>query len=369
MNQFVRIYLLPGAMLQSVIVAGGYGTGREVVEYFTGRGLTDGILGIGIAAVVLALVFVLSLEVVRVFKVYDYRNFFKVLLGRGWFLYEILVLLLILLVLAVIGSAAGEILQNELGIPRLAGAAVMLFAVTIIVFFGRELVMRLLAYWSLYLYLVFGAYLVAVLMMLGDDIVHGFANAQNEGGWFTHGAQYTFYNMTAIPVILYCAAAIQNRRQAIVAGITGALIAILPGLMLHISFAGFYPEILGEPLPIYAVFAVLDLTVLKLAYLFMLFGTFIETGAGDLQGIIERLDAWRRERLGYGFSSWFHAGVALLAMCLAGALSFVGIVDLIAEGYGTLAWGFLAVYALPLFTVGIYKLYRQGNVEGPDKLR
>ena len=32
MNKFVRIYLLPGAMLQSVIIAGGYGTGREVSE-------------------------------------------------------------------------------------------------------------------------------------------------------------------------------------------------------------------------------------------------------------------------------------------------------------------------------------------------
>ena len=29
-----RIYV-PGLVLQSVIVAGGYGTGREVVEYFT----------------------------------------------------------------------------------------------------------------------------------------------------------------------------------------------------------------------------------------------------------------------------------------------------------------------------------------------
>ena len=39
MNRFIRIYLLPGAVLQSVVIAGGYGTGREVVEYFTAQGL------------------------------------------------------------------------------------------------------------------------------------------------------------------------------------------------------------------------------------------------------------------------------------------------------------------------------------------
>ena len=45
-----------------------------------------------------------------------------------------------------------------------------------------------------------------------------------------------------------------------------------------------------------------------------------------------------------------------IALLLSGALSVFGIVDLIAEGYGTLAWGYLFVYLIPLFTVGIWRL-------------
>ena len=121
MLRLIRIYLIPGAVLQSVMIGGGYGTGREVVEYFSNYGTMGGVYAIATAAISIAIVFALSLELSRVFKVYDYRNFFKVLLGRFWFLYEILAAMLFMLVIAVIGSAAGQILQTELGIPAYMG--------------------------------------------------------------------------------------------------------------------------------------------------------------------------------------------------------------------------------------------------------
>ena len=38
-------YLLPGFIAQSVLIAGGYGTGRELVEYFVQYGPTGGLMG------------------------------------------------------------------------------------------------------------------------------------------------------------------------------------------------------------------------------------------------------------------------------------------------------------------------------------
>ncbi len=361
MNSFIRIYILPGAMLQSVIIAGGYGTGREVVEYFTTQGLYSGVLGILVATVCMALVFVVSLDIARVYQVYDYRNFFKVLLGRGWFVYEILVVTLFMLVFAVIGAAAGEVLQSELGLHPMAGVSLMLITVSVLVFFGRELITRLLTYWSLFLYIVFSAYVVAVVLLLGDELANGFAASNDSDNWLIRGGQYTFYNMTAIPVILYSAMAIKTRRQAVLAGVVGAVIAVLPGLMLHVSFATQYPQILESPLPIYAVFNQLDIRLLKFAYLVMLFGTFVETGAGNLQGFVERLDGWWRETRGRSLGRPVHGGIAVVVMGIAGGLSHLGMVALIADGYGTLAWGFLVVYAVPLFTIGIYRLTKTAS--------
>ena len=53
-------------------------------------------------------------------------------------------------------------------------------------------------------------------------------------------------------------------------------------------------------------------------------------------------------------------------MLLAGGLSHFGIVTLIAEGYGTLAWGFIIVYAIPLLTFGVYKIVSGGPVEAAN---
>ena len=43
-------------------------------------------------------------------------------------------------------------------------------------------------------------------------------------------------------------------------------------------------------------------------------------------------------------------------MSAAVLLSTAGIVALVAQGYGTIAWGFLLFYVAPLLTVGVYRL-------------
>ena len=46
----VQRLLIPGAVLQSVMIGGGYGTGREVVEFFTRFGALPGLAGLVLAA-------------------------------------------------------------------------------------------------------------------------------------------------------------------------------------------------------------------------------------------------------------------------------------------------------------------------------
>lgn len=356
MLRLLKIYLLPGAVLQSVNIGGGYGTGRELVEFFTRFGMGNGFAGMLLATACMSIIFALTLTVAQRFSVYDYRSFFKLLLGRGWFLFEILGVILFVVVLAVIGAAAGRIMHEELGLPPLTGGAIMLGCVVALNFFGRDWVTRVLASWSVLLYAVFIAYFIAVVNLdhlagIGENFSFSWSS-----DWMVGGFQYAFYNVAGIPIILYAARAIENRNQAVSAGLLGGLIAMFPAMLFHLSFAGFYPGILDEQLPVYSVFATLAMPVLQGFYLLVLFGTFIETGAGNIQGFIERLDVWWRERHGVALNRGHHAAVATTALLLSGALSSVGIVDLIAEGYGTLAWGYLFVYLLPLFTIGLWRL-------------
>ena len=358
MLRLLQIYLLPGAILQSVNVGGGYGTGRELVEFFTRFGMVGGLLGMGVATLCMSLTFALTLALATQFNAYDYRTFFKLLLGRFWFLFEILGVTLFVVVLAVMGAAAGQIIEEELGLPSIIGGIIMLIAVVLLNFFGRDWVTRVLASWSVLLYAVFITYFIAVLSNQDTSGADHLFDFSFHSDWLIGGFQYALYNVAGIPIILYAARAIETRAQAITAGLLGGVITMVPALLFHLSFAGAYPEILNQELPVYFMFDGLTVPMLQGFYLLVLFGTFIETGAGNIQGFIERLDTWWRERTGRALHRLQHGAVAVVALLLSGTLSSVGIVNLIAEGYGTLAWGYLVIFLLPLFTVGLLRLHR-----------
>jgi len=354
-NRFIRVYILPGAVMQSVMIGGAYATGREIAEFFTRFGMGGGSLGLAVTAVCIAVIFALSLDVARKFQVFDYRRFARVLLGRGWFLYELVGVTLIILVVAVIAAASGRILADEFGVPTLVGGGLMLTGVVTLVFFGRSWVTTILAFWSVLLYIVFLSYLVAIFVLFEPTPAARELTVEN--GWLLSGLKYVFYNVSAIPVVLYSAMAIESRKEAIAAGVIGALIAVLPALMLHLSFAVGFPDIVSSELPVYGLLARLDLGLIKFCYLLVIFGTFIETGAGSIQGIVERIEAALFERRGSGLTRRHHAFIAAAILLLAITLSLLGVIDLVEKGYGTIAWGFLFFYILPLLTVGVYRLY------------
>src|SRR5699024_11623531 len=118
--------------------------------------------------VVLAVVCVATFEFARDFKAYDYRTFFQNLLGRVWWLYEICYLVLLLIVLAVIASSAGSILNELFGISYYIGVGIVLVGVGILVTKGTEAIEKILSLWSFALYAMYILFVIMVLTKYGD---------------------------------------------------------------------------------------------------------------------------------------------------------------------------------------------------------
>lgn len=357
-SRVFRVYIVPGAVFQSVMVAGGYGTGREMVEYFTSYGFLGGLLGLAVSFVTLGVIMALTFEFARLFRVYDYRHFFLQLTGRGWILYEILIILAFLLILAVLAAAAGNILRDKFGLPYGIGLSVMLVVIGVLTFFGRELITRALTYWSFFLYAVFIAFFLSVFSGNWGLISEAFSSAEILDGWWQNGLQYGLYNVAAAPLLLYVARVFETRAEAFSAGAIAGAIAIVPAVIFQFAFFVAYPEILDQAIPTYWLMEQLGMTVLMFFYSIMLFGTFIETGAGMLQGIIERIDAWLMETRGRRLSRTAHAMLAISSIVISALFSLWGITNLIAKGFGTMAWLFLLIYVIPLITVGVYRIVR-----------
>ena len=130
--------------------------------------------------------------------------------------------------------------------------------------------------------------------------------------------------------------------------------------MFHIAFSAepAQGDLLATAIPVYWMMSKYGMAMLSVAFTVMLFGTLVETGAGVMQGVNERVDNYLTEHQRKPLNRWGHTSVALAFMALAMMVSSVGIVNLIAAGYGTLGWIFAVIYLLPLLSVGLWKLWQ-----------
>ncbi len=354
-------YLLPGFVFQSVIIAGGYGTGREIVEFFLSYGPLPGLLGmVLITTVIFSLVAAISYELARRFRLYDYRSFFKRLLGPAWVLFELAYITLMFLVIAVIGAAAGSIVQEIFGLPYAAGVIVVMSAIAGLLFMGSAPIERALAGWSFVLYAAYIVFFVWSLVRFGDQIAAAFGAPAAGGNWVLGGMRYAAYNVSAVPVVLFAVRHIKTRREAISAGLLTGPIGIFPGLLFYIVMAGQYPEIIDRAVPVNHLLELLGSRAFQIIFQVVLFGTLVETGTGMIHAVNERLAVTFEEK-GRAMPRRLRSLTAVVFLGVAILLSRIGLVDLIARGYGSLTWLFLAVYVLPILTFGVWLLVRRAR--------
>ena len=202
-TRFQRI-LLPGFLFQSVIIGGGYATGRELVEFFLSAGALGGLLGMLVATFAFSVITALCFEFARMTKSYNYRRFFRQLLGRYWFLFELAYFCLGLLVLAVIGAAAGELVASHFGLPPMLGTITLMLLVGVLVFWGTSLIEKVLALWSFLLYATYSIFVVIYLWHFGDALSDNLTQGYIGEGWLINSIKYVGYSVAVIPVILFC---------------------------------------------------------------------------------------------------------------------------------------------------------------------
>ncbi len=357
MGKKIQIYLIPGAVFLSVLIGGGYGTGREIVHFFTQYGPFGGLLAIATAGLVFAVVLGVTFEFARTFRVYDYRSFFEQLIGPFWILFEVLYVLLFLLVLGVVSAAAGDTLEQRFGVASWIGLTSMPVLVAFFVLFGRMVVEKALALWSVVMYGVFITYFICVIQSTDNNLISSVSAGEVESGWLVGGGLYAMYNLAVAPGLLFATRAIETRRQAFLSAVFTSIAILIPAVLFHFSYTVGYPQVLEQALPNYWMINHFAPDWLLIVFVVALFGTLIETGVGLVQSLLERLPKGASEK-GEG-KMWLRATVALSTVSLAALLGTVGIIELIVKGYTFMSYGFALVYVIPVCTLGVYKFTRQ----------
>lgn len=359
MNNFFQKYLLPGFIFEAAVIGGGYATGRELVEFFLPAGAWGGLLGMLVSMLVWSVVLAISFELARRARAYDYRSFFKVLLGRGWFLFEIAYFLLMIIVLAVMGAAAGEITHSLFGLPKLAGSLGMIVATGLMLAYSSAAIEKFLALSVGYLYLVYFVFAVWSIVVFGDRIAANFATVPVGDNWFKAGLTYAGYNVATIPAVLFCIRHLTSRREAFGAGLLAGPLGMLPGVVFYIAMMGYYEEIGSVALPSAFLLAKLNAPWFEYAFQIAVLLTLVDTGVAMLHAINERVAKIYEEKqkpMPRLMRPALSGSIMLMSVYAASA---IGLVELIAKGYGWLTWAFIALLIVPVLTVGIWKLYRR----------
>ena len=154
------------------------------------------------------------------------------------------------------------------------------------------------------------------------------------------------------------------------AGHTGATVisaygafGMLPGVAFYVAMTGFHDEIGGAALPSAFLLARLGAPWFAWAFQLAVLLTLVDTGVAMLHAINERVAA-AYEGSGRPMPRALRPALAgailVVSVYAAGA---VGLVALIARGYGLLTWAFIVLLILPVLTVGVFRLMRSTGGE------
>lgn len=154
--------ILPGIILQSVLIGGGYATGREIVEYGAKFGAMGWLSGLA-TFVGFALVAILSFELIRLYKVYDFKSFLKELIGPLYHVFDLVYLLFMVIIIAVMSSATGAVVEQMTGLNYWYGVGAITVIVGVLNYYGEKIISYFETIGTVLLYIGYISFSVLVI--------------------------------------------------------------------------------------------------------------------------------------------------------------------------------------------------------------
>lgn len=362
-------YILPGVLLQSVLIGGGYATGREIYSYgakFGAMGWISGLtIGIGFA-----LFAFLTFEICRIYKVYDYKNYIRQVIGPLWPVMDILTVLIAIVLIAVMAAATGSIFE-QVGLPNILGSVVIVFLCGLLNFKGSKVIEKFESVGTVLLYGGYILFTIIVLVKKGGNIPQVFAAMDTSavGGSVTlplciwTGILYVAYNINAIPMGMFSLTRQTKRKGTLVSGIIAGLLMVIPWFLSYFAMMCFYGDtsIVGADVAtpwMDMIKAVNGGPVLLGLFSLVMGWTLVETATGCIHMIIDRFDVALAERGNAKMSDRKRGLITVATLIAALLLSRIGVVTLIEKGYSYLSYGFILFYLLPTLIIGGYKILR-----------
>jgi|GEM_PF-3259478 len=347
----------------------GFASGRTMIQYYTKHGWTAVWAPI-ITWVIMGLMVYFAMEFSLITKSTNYKQFVQkfyapnsVVGGRVFItMWDVLNILATMIGMASVIAGGAQLLLQSFGIPYILSALITIAIIVLAISFGGKVLMRFSTYITIFL--IITIILISISMLSASEnwnnlqaIVGG--RVMSEGstvfGAIKDAVGYAGLQACATLAVMIALTPEINKKSDLGASAIGGTILNFVMLMLFIfAMLSLYPSINGEALGILTVLQTGGNPVLLVSYQILLFGALITTGASAAFGTLSR---W--QHIGQNVIPNITTRKIILSTILIGvgfSLSLMGLVAVIARGFGLLSVLVTPGVVAPVILLGPYRI-------------
>ena len=241
----------------------GIAAGTMLVTYFHAVGGWTAAFMPVISMAILGILYFLAMEYSRLYKVYDYASWTRVLFGKKLgkpvvVIKDVLTVYANIITLAAIFGGANALCKQVLGWPMLLGSILVAIISIALCIYGGELIRRASGIMTL---VILSMIIITCIMCIGSDqsiLAYNIETKWKPDG-FTVGAMITsflLYTNTQLGFANTCCTVAQpltRRKDTVRAAVIGFILnALMLGFLCN-ALLGFCPLIVGEAIPVLTI--------------------------------------------------------------------------------------------------------------------
>ena len=270
------------------LIGAGFASGQEIYSFFYSYGVI-GLIGIIITCSLIAITIYKSFKIIYQNKINNYDEFLKIFIKNEKVTKAINIVLNILLLVTfyIMIAGFGAYFEQEIGINKILGSAILAFMTAIVFFTSVKGVLKVSEYIVpvLLLFIV----LIGGINLLDSHVEIDIPIAKN--GWLLSSVSYCSYNMILlIPVLISLRKQITKESNIKYIAIITGILMIIMSVMIYMLLIKSDVEISTLEMPIVYIIRTF-FTKFKTIYAFIIlssiFTTAISIGIGFLQNISE----------------------------------------------------------------------------------
>jgi len=183
----------------------------------------------------------------------------------------------------------------------------------------------------------------------------------NPLGFIESPILYVSYNLVGIPAMASVAQDLSSRRDVVEASLIGGLTLSLMITLEYLATLGYYnyatnPSYPFANLPIYYALVYSRAPyILVILYVVFLYIALLTALVGNINSITYRVEVALKGRRGV------RPVVTITVLTVATFIATSGLYNIVSVGYTYLSYAFLALFTIPLATIGAYRVFNRNR--------